>query len=169
MIIREYTSADRSRIEWLRMQMRKTDSRDLDILPQQLRDFNEKDWHKLEKGLQIVPPASIFLVLEHRKRIIGLLHVHREGKSGWSVMAFYILPKYRGMGGGRELMKQMLSRIEQVAPGDIELLVSAKQEAALAVCRRFGFSPMEIVLMKSTVKSGLEQWFHMVRSHPKPA
>jgi RimJ/RimL family protein N-acetyltransferase len=82
--------------------------------------------------------GQLLLVLEEGSEVIGSLGLHPSSTAGVLALGMWILPEWRGRGGGRMLIEAALAA---VPPGahKIELEVFPDNAAAIALYRSFGF------------------------------
>jgi putative acetyltransferase len=92
-----------------------------------------------ERFRQAVTNAEhLLLVLEEDRELIGALGMHPTPAKGVLSLGMWILPPWRGRGGGRLLMEAALAaRPPRVHK--IELEVFPDNEAAIGLYRSFGF------------------------------
>lgn len=83
-----------------------------------------------------VPGALCDVMLEEERA--GLLHLNTQQDVG-HISFLYLLPEYRGRGLGTQLLGQAVSVFRQQGKTRMQLLVSPRNEAAIALYRRNGF------------------------------
>ena len=93
----------------------------------------------------VVWEGNLLLVLEDDDAgpagpppIVGSIGLHPGPVAGVLSLGMWILPAWRGRGGGRQLMTTALAQIPEGAH-KIELEVFPDNEAAIALYRAFGF------------------------------
>ncbi|TCW61503.1 UPF0158 family protein [Treponema sp. J25] len=88
--------------------------------------------------------GDIHLVAETTsKEIVGYILVHRS-PYGFHVTAIEVLPEYRGLGIGEQLLEQALARIPPETTQAITIDIPAYFEGFSRVIARHGFTPLTI-------------------------
>lgn len=82
--------------------------------------------------------GHLLFALEDEGRIAGSLGLHPSAAAGVLSLGMWILPEWRGRGGGRMLMEAALAAVPDDAH-KVELEVFPDNEAAIALYRSFGF------------------------------
>lgn len=83
-----------------------------------------------------VPGALCDVMLEEKR--IGLLHLNAQQDLG-HISFLYLLPEYRGRGLGTQLLGQAVSVFRRQGKVRMQLLVSPRNEAAMALYEKNGF------------------------------
>lgn len=83
-----------------------------------------------------VPGALCDVMLEEER--VGLLHLNTQQDVG-HISFLYLLPGYRGLGLGTQLLGQAVSVFRGQGKSRMQLFVSPRNEAAIALYRRNGF------------------------------
>ena len=82
--------------------------------------------------------GHVLLVLEDGDELVGAAGLHPTAAEGVLSFGMWILPEWRGRGGGRVLIEALLAAVPAGAH-KVELEVFPDNEAAIALYRSFGF------------------------------
>jgi len=95
------------------------------------------------------PPDGVFLVVEDDGAVIGCGGVRRieprpeAGEARFEVKHLWLAPAARGRGAGRRLLEELERRAVAYGADELVLDTNASLEAAGALYRSSGFSPIE--------------------------
>ncbi|MGP4070206.1 GNAT family N-acetyltransferase [Halobacillus sp. B29] len=81
--------------------------------------------------------VDIYLA-ELEQSCIGKVHLPREGSTG-AIYGLGVLPDYRGMGYGREILLCSIEKLNEIKVHDIKLQVAVKNRNALSLYQTCGF------------------------------
>lgn len=89
-----------------------------------------------------VEPGGLFEVVEDASgEIVGTVGLFAKGNGLCELRKMYLLPAMRGKGLGRQLLERMLAEARRRGFTRMELETSSKLVEAIALYRRYGFTP----------------------------
>jgi putative acetyltransferase len=76
-------------------------------------------------------------------RVVGTVGLHPLGATRVELRKMYLAPEHRGRGHGRALLDHALAEARRLGFVRVELETSGALAAAIALYRRYGFTPIE--------------------------
>lgn len=96
--------------------------------------------------------GAIFLVAEEEGRLIGAALGTHDGRKGW-INRLAVLPKYRGRGVGRTLVRAVEHRLLEMGIEIVTCLIEEWNRDSMAFFERIGYVPHRDIVYYSKRRS----------------
>jgi len=83
------------------------------------------------------------VVIDEDDKIVGTVGLYPYDHGTCELRKMYLLPAYRGKGTGKKLMDRMLAKAKALGFQHMVLETSSKLVNAIAMYRRYGFTPTQ--------------------------
>ncbi len=129
---------------------------------------NSRQWQ--ERINQSCEPHShdFFIVAKIDNNSIGIVGAEKKSDTIWTLKEVYVRDKYRGQGIGRRLLEAIIWKLDhQYSAQIIELRVNTRQEAAINLYKKCGFSIVSTIENQESGDGNRYTKFNMCRKRSR--
>ena len=110
---------------------------------------------------QYDPEKDRVWICEKGEKMVGFLALMHRGEAEAQLRYFLLLPEYRGMGLGKQLMESFISYLREKGYRSCFLWTTTEQKTAIALYKRYGFALTEEKASSTFGKQLYEQKYEL--------